>query len=131
MRVFVGKNTHFPRMVAQRKEATFDLRLKSHWLSGWPQKSPNFFCTTKTVLPKSLRFMNSGTEKWSKPQHLKSKSTSQTKRQKSASRLSGGLWRCARGRLLGGHERGSRPLGSQPPIHSTHPRTWNLTGGFL
>ena len=35
----------------------------THWLSGWPKKSPNFFCTTKMVqTPKSLKFMNSGSE---------------------------------------------------------------------
>ena len=34
----------------------------SHWLSGWPKKSPNFIFTTKLVFPKSLKFMNSGSE---------------------------------------------------------------------
>ena len=34
----------------------------THWLSGWPKKSPNFFFTTKVVFPKSLKFMNSGNE---------------------------------------------------------------------
>ena len=34
----------------------------SHWLSGWPQKSPNFIFTTKMIFPKSLKFMNSGSE---------------------------------------------------------------------
>ena len=33
---------------------------EAHWLSGWPQKSPNFMFTTKMVFPKSLKFMNSG-----------------------------------------------------------------------
>ena len=34
----------------------------SHWLSRWPKKSPNLIFTTKTVFPKSLEFMNSGSE---------------------------------------------------------------------
>ena len=34
----------------------------SHFLSGWPNKSPNFLFTTKMVFPKSLKFMNSGSE---------------------------------------------------------------------
>ena len=36
--------------------------LPTHWLSGWPKKSPNFVFTTKMVFPKSLKFMNSGSE---------------------------------------------------------------------
>ena len=32
----------------------------SHWLSGWPKKSPNFIFATKVVFPKSLKVMNSG-----------------------------------------------------------------------
>ena len=31
-------------------------------LSGWPRKSSNFIYTTKLVFPKSLKFMNSGSE---------------------------------------------------------------------
>ena len=34
----------------------------THWLSGWPKKSPNFIFATKMVIPKSLKFMNSGSE---------------------------------------------------------------------
>ena len=34
----------------------------THWLSGWPKKSPNFRLTTKMVFPKSLKFMNSGSQ---------------------------------------------------------------------
>ena len=34
----------------------------AHWLSGWPKKSPNFVFTTKMVFPKSLKFMNSGSQ---------------------------------------------------------------------
>ena len=34
----------------------------SHLLSGWPIKSYNFILTTKMVFPKSLKFMNSGSE---------------------------------------------------------------------
>ena len=34
----------------------------AHRLSGWPKKSPNFIFTTKMVFPKSLKFMNSGSE---------------------------------------------------------------------
>ena len=34
----------------------------SHWLSGWPKQSPSFIFTTKMVFPKSLKFMNSGSE---------------------------------------------------------------------
>ena len=34
----------------------------SHWLSGWPKKSPNFAFTTKMVFPKSLKFVNSGSK---------------------------------------------------------------------
>ena len=34
----------------------------THWLSGWPKRSPNFIFTTQMVFPKSLKFMNSGTE---------------------------------------------------------------------
>ena len=33
-----------------------------HLLSGWPKKSPNFIFATKMVFPKSLKFMNSGSE---------------------------------------------------------------------
>ena len=41
----------------------------THLLSGWPKKSSNFIFTTKMVFPKSLKFMNSGSEviKTSKP----------------------------------------------------------------
>ena len=35
----------------------------SHWLR-WPQKSPNFLFATKMVFPKSVEFMNSGTQEW-------------------------------------------------------------------
>ena len=34
----------------------------AHWLSGWPKNSSNFTFTTKIVFPKSLKFMNSGSE---------------------------------------------------------------------
>ena len=34
----------------------------THLLSGWPKKSSNFIFTTKMVFPKSLKFMNSGSE---------------------------------------------------------------------
>ena len=34
----------------------------TRWLSGFPEKSPNFLFTTKIVFPKSLKFMNSGSE---------------------------------------------------------------------
>ena len=34
----------------------------AHLLSGWPKKSSNFIFTTKMVIPKSLKFMNSGSE---------------------------------------------------------------------
>ena len=34
----------------------------AHLLSGWPKKSLNFIFTTKLVFPKSLKFMNSGSE---------------------------------------------------------------------
>ena len=34
----------------------------THLLSGWPKKSPNFTFATKMVFPKSLKFMNSGSE---------------------------------------------------------------------
>ena len=37
-------------------------RIVAHWLSGWPKKSPNFIFATKMVIPKSLKFMNSGSE---------------------------------------------------------------------
>ena len=33
-----------------------------HLLSGWPKKSSNFIFITKMVFPKSLKFMNSGSE---------------------------------------------------------------------
>ena len=33
----------------------------AHWLR-WPKKSPNFIFSTKMVFPKSLKFMNSGSE---------------------------------------------------------------------
>ena len=32
-------------------------------LSGWPRKSSNFIFTTKMVFPKSLKFMNSGSDR--------------------------------------------------------------------
>ena len=35
---------------------------ETHWLSGWPKKSPNFIFTTKMVFPKSLKFMSSGSQ---------------------------------------------------------------------
>ena len=38
------------------------LKREPHWLSGWPKKSSNFIITTKMVFPKSLKFMNSGSE---------------------------------------------------------------------
>ena len=34
----------------------------THWLSGWPKTNPNSTFTTKMVFPKSLKFMNSGSE---------------------------------------------------------------------
>ena len=34
----------------------------THCLSGWPKKNLNFKFTTKMVFPKSLKFMNSGSE---------------------------------------------------------------------
>ena len=34
----------------------------THFLSGWPKKSPNFLFTTTMVFPKSLKLMNSGSE---------------------------------------------------------------------
>ena len=43
----------------------------THRLSGWPEKSSNFIVTTKMVFPKSLKFLNSGSERGgelSKPQ---------------------------------------------------------------
>ena len=36
--------------------------IDTHWLSGWPKKSPNFVFTTEMVFPKSLKFMNSGSQ---------------------------------------------------------------------
>ena len=36
---------------------------RTHLLSGWPKKSPNFLFTTKMVFPKSLKFMKSGSER--------------------------------------------------------------------
>ena len=38
------------------------LTITTHLLSGWPKKSPNFIFATKMVFPKSLKFMNSGSE---------------------------------------------------------------------
>ena len=57
----------------------------SHWLSGWPKKSPNFLFTTKMVLPKSLKSMNSGSEIWGAPanmekEHCSSEADRQTNR---------------------------------------------------
>ena len=40
-----------------------------HLLSGWPKKSQNFIFATKMVFPKSLKFLNSGSEELISPSY--------------------------------------------------------------
>ena len=49
----------------QSSEEEFSQKKKkrrAHWLSGWPHKCKNFIFTANMVFPKSLKFMNSGSE---------------------------------------------------------------------
>ena len=45
-----------------KRTPCFETHLLAHCLSGWPKKGLNFKFTTKMVFPKSLKFMNSGSE---------------------------------------------------------------------
>ena len=47
------------------------LVVSTHLLSGWPKKSSNFIFTTQLVFPKSLKFMNSGSESKGNPRETR------------------------------------------------------------
>ena len=50
------------RLWAAAEQGTFEKKKPTHWLSGRPEKSPSCIFTTNMVFPKSLKFMNSGSE---------------------------------------------------------------------